>query len=163
MGEFYQADRAYLFELNEVYGYWVNTFEWCGKNVVPQYDNLQAVERAVVAQWIDAFQCDQSVIIYNLDLLQKTNPELWELLSIQDISRLIVSPLRDREKVIGFIGVDNPRCAINDDSQIRVLSNFLLGRMRQEKNEIHLRSLLRANYHSILDILSVGLWVIYYR
>ena len=161
LGEFYQADRAYLFELNEVYGYWVNTFEWCGKNVVPQHDNLKAVERAVVAQWIDAFQCNQSVIIYNLDLLQKTNPELWELLSIQDISRLIVSPLRDREKVIGFIGVDNPRCAINDDSQIRVLSNFLLGRMRQEKNEIHLRSLLRANYHSILDILSVGLWVIY--
>ena len=93
--------------------------------------------------------------------MQKTNPVLWEVLSTQNISRLIVSPLRNMDKVIGFIGVDNPRCAINDDSQIRVLSNFLLNRMRQEKNEMHLRSLLRANYHSILDILSVGLWVIY--
>ena len=42
--------------------------------------------------------------------MQKTNPELWELLSIQDISRLIVSPLRDREKVIGFIKKDTVLC-----------------------------------------------------
>ncbi len=161
LGEFYQADRAYLFEHNEVYGYWTNTFEWCEKNVVPQHENLQNVDSTIVSQWLDIFQCDQSVIIYNVDALQKTNPVIWEVLSTQNISRLIVSPLRNMDKVVGFIGVDNPRCAIDDDSQLRVISNFLINRMRQEKNEMHLRSLLRANYHSILDILSVGLWVMY--
>lgn len=159
LGEFYQADRAYLFEPGILADHWVNTFEWCGDNVIPQYDQLQGVPTSVVQPWLDAFQRNESVYIYNLDAIQKNFPDLWEVLSMQNISRLIVSPVRDGEKVIAFIGVDNPRYAISDDSQLRVLSNFLLDRIRHERSELHLRSLLRTNYHSILDILNVGLWV----
>ncbi len=160
LGEFYQADRAYLFEPSLRDGYWDNTFEWCAENVVPQYEHLQDVEPSTVAQWLDIFHKDLSVVIYNLDVLRKTDPAMWEALSTQDISRLIATPIRDGDKIIAFVGVDNPRYSISDDSQIRVLSNFLLNRIRQERNELHLRSLLKANYHSTLDILGVGLWMV---
>lgn len=160
LGEFHQADRAYMFEPSVSRDYWTNTFEWCGENVTPQYDQLQEVPISVVQPWLDAFQRNRSIYIYNLDTLQKTSPALWEVLSMQDISRLIVAPVRDGSEIIAFIGVDNPRYAIDDDSQLRVLSNFLLDRIRHERSELHLRTLLRTNYHSILDILNVGLWVI---
>lgn len=44
VGDFYQADRAYLFEIRRrsTTAHWNNTFEWCAQGVVPQRDALPA-------------------------------------------------------------------------------------------------------------------------
>lgn len=161
VGEFYQADRAYLFEPTPgKTDHWCNTFEWCAEQVSPQRENLQEVPPEATARWITLFDQDQSVIIYNLDALRETNPIEWQILQAQDIQRLIAVPIRDGRTTIGFIGVDNPRYAIHDDSQVRVLSHFLLNRIRQDRNENRYRALLRSDYYKILDSLEVGLWII---
>ena len=37
LGEFYRADRAYLFEPSPAKpGFWDNTFEWCASGITPQ-------------------------------------------------------------------------------------------------------------------------------
>lgn len=161
VGDFYQADRAYLFEpkLTEE-GYWCNTFEWCAEGVSPQYENLQNVSLETLARWLALFEQDQSVIIYNLDTLKDKSPLEWTVLSAQDIQRLIAVPLLDGKRVIAFIGVDNPRYAIHDDTQVRVLSHFLVHRLRTERNETRYQALLQSNYYDILDGISVGLWII---
>lgn len=161
VGEFYQADRAYLFEpdkQNE--GYWNNTFEWCREGVEPQAQNLQMVPPTSLARWMDHFRVNRSVRIYNLDTLRETNRQEWSDLSQQDITRLIAVPLRMDDRIIGFLGVDNPRYSIHDDSQIRVLSYFLVNRIRQDWNETRLRMLLRSDYRNILGNVGVGLWII---
>lgn len=161
VGEFYQADRAYLFEpVPGKKDHWCNTFEWCADQVSPQRENLQEVPPEATARWITLFDQDQSVIIYNLEALRETSPVEWQVLQAQDIQRLIAVPIRDGHTTIGFIGVDNPRYAIHDDSQVRVLSHFLLNRIRQDRNENRYRKLLRSDYYQILDALEVGLWII---
>lgn len=136
MGEFYKADRAYLFEeVPGQSGYWSNTFEWCASGVIPQKDNLQQVPPEAIERWMEAFRTQGSVIFYNLEPLRKRSPLEWELLNSQDIQRVIAVPLMSSGQVAGFIGVDNPRYAIQDDTQIRVLASFMMVRFRRERKD----------------------------
>lgn len=161
VGEFYQADQAYLFEPDKNRtGYWRNTFEWCQNGVDPQAGNLQNVSPEALRRWMDLFRANRSVMLYNLDTLRESDPLEWEDLHAQGITRLIAVPLRMEERTIGFLGVDNPRYSIHDDSQIRVLSYFLVNRIRQDWNETRLRTLLRSDYRDILGTIGVGLWII---
>ena len=161
VGDFYQADQAYLFEPDpNCSGCWNNTFEWCANGVSPQSSNLQNLPPMAVNRWLEQFALDHTIYIYNLDVLKKENYLEWEILHAQGISRLIAVPLQDGEHTIGFIGVDNPRYSIHDDSQIRVLSHFLRSRIHQDRNELRYQKLLEYNYHDIFDTLDLGLWVI---
>ena len=161
VGEFYRADRAYLFEASPVKeGHFSNTFEWCAENIRPEAANLQDLPPDLLDRWMRLFAKDRTVMIFNLDALRKSSPDEWRVLSSQGITRLIAVPVRDSGKTIGFIGVDNPRYSIRDDSQIRVLSSFLVNRIRQDRNESRYRELLRSNYHDIFDTLGLGLWII---
>lgn len=136
MGEFYKADRAYLFEETPGQsGYWSNTFEWCAPGVSPQKQNLQQVPPEGAERWMEAFRTQGSVILYNLEPLRKKSPLEWEILSRQDIQRVIAVPLMSSGQVAGFIGVDNPRYAIQDDTQARVLASFMTARFRRERKE----------------------------
>ena len=161
VGEFYQADRAYMFEPVEGRkGFWRNALEWCRDGVESQMDNLQDVPPESIGRWIELFASNRSVMIYNLDALRESNPLEWQDLHAQGIARLIAVPLRMDNRTIGFVGVDNPRYSLNDDAQIRVLSYFLVNRIRQDRNETRLRTLLRSDYRYILGDLGVGLWII---
>lgn len=141
VGDFYQADRAYLFEpAPEHDGHWNNTFEWCAQGVVPQRDALQRVAPQAVSRWMEIFKKEQSVIILNLAPLQQASPHEWAVLERQNIQRLIVAPLRENGTTIGFIGVNNPCTCIHDDAHVRVLL--------QHSNE------------DLLQSLQVGFWSI---
>ena len=161
VGDFYQADRAYLFEpASENDGHWNNTFEWCAQGVVPQRDALQRVAPQVVGRWMEVFEKEQSVIILNLAPLKQSLPEEWAVLERQNIQRLIVAPLRENGATIGFIGVDNPRTCIHDDTHVRVLASFLLARIRQDRNEHRYQVLLQQSNEDLLKGLQVGFWTI---
>ena len=60
-------------------------------------------------------------------------------------------------KIIGFVGVDNARYSIHDDSQVRVLSHFLADRIRQRQNELKLKKMLEFKFHDIFDVIGIGL------
>ena len=161
VGEFYKADRAYLFEPTpDRSGYWDNTFEWCSERVTSQMDHLQQLPPRLLARWMSLFQQDQSVVLLNLEPLRQSDPDEWRVLSRQGIRRLIAVPIWDKGQLLGFLGVDNPRHAIQDDAQVRVLSAFLLHRIRQERNEKRYQQLLRTNFCDVFDTLNLGLWVI---
>ena len=159
VGEFYMADRAYLFEPSgKRDGSWNNTFEWCAPNVLPQQESLQEVPAETVRRWMEQFEKDQSVIVYNLAPLQESAPLEWEILHRQEIQRLIAVPIRDGRETVGFIGVDNPRYSIRDDTQVRVLASFLLARIRQDRNEHRYQALLRSANQDLLWSLGMGFW-----
>lgn len=84
---------------------------------------------------MEAFHAQGSVTLYNLTPLQTSSPLEWEILNNQGIQRVIAVPLMSTGQVAGFIGVDNPRYAIDDDTQIRVLASFMMVRFRRERKE----------------------------
>ena len=140
VGEFYQADRAYLFEPEpQEQERWSKTGEWCRHNVLPQLGSGQRVPQAALERWLRLFRQNCSVILSNLDTLRYSSPAEWEMLVEQDIARLIAVPVLLDGALVAFIGIDNPRYSVQDDTQVRILSCFLINRIRQERNERRLR------------------------
>ena len=100
------------------------------------------------------------MIILNLAPLQQASPHEWAVLERQNIQRLIVAPLRENGTTIGFIGVDNLRTCIHDNTHVRVLASFLLARIRQDRNEHRYQVLLQHSNEDLLQSLQMGFWSI---
>lgn len=159
--DFYQSDRAYLFEpISIAEGLWSNTYEWCREGVAPEKANLQRVPAVVIQRWIDLFEKDTSVIVPNVDDLRDLDPGEWKILNDQNIRRLIAAPIRREGRLVGFLGVDNPRHCMEDDSMIRTLSLFVVDRFSKNETEERLGELLNLHYRDVLKDTNVGLWFI---
>ncbi len=107
LGEHLQSERVYIFEENGD-GFLDNTYEWCGTDVVPQIDNLQGIPLEVVSLWYQNFEGGKNVIIKDLEETRETDPLAYDYLKPQDITSLVVNPIMNNERIIGFYGVDNP-------------------------------------------------------
>ena len=162
IGNFYKADRAFLFEPDtENYSSWTNTYEWCDVNIVSQKSMFQGLDAKYLENWVARFQQDRSVIILNFKDVKDKYPSEYALMGHTGIIRTILVPVIENSRLLCFVGVDNPCHCIQDDSQIRVLSSFLINRVRQEKNEARLQNLLDFEYSNILNLINLGLWVIH--
>lgn len=109
VGCYFDADRAYVFETDETKTLTVNTFEWCAEGIHPEIDNLQEVPEEVVFPWYDEFKKNGCFYISCDDEYAEKEPMVYEVLEPQGIQSLMAAPMIVSGKIIGFIGVDNPK------------------------------------------------------
>ena len=107
LGKALDGERTYIFEQNESGGD-DNTYEWVAGGVEPEKENLQNVPREVCAIWYRNFTIGKHIVIGDLEDIRDTDPLQYENLKRQNIHSLVVVPLYDGKKIIGFYGVDNP-------------------------------------------------------
>ena len=161
IGEFYQADRSYIFESEAEGMFWNNTYEWCEKGVIPQRDELQKVPLSAVQSWVDAFGRGESIVILNLDHLQESEPETYKVLRLQGIHHLLVTAIKKDQCSIGFIGVDNPRSHHEDVRQLHTISYFLADRAFYEAMLSETVAFAEVDVESGELKASGGLWKFY--
>lgn len=107
LGKALNGERTYIFEQNESGGD-DNTYEWVADGVQPEKENLQNVPSEVCASWYRNFSIGNHIVIEDLEDIRETEPLQYENLKRQGIHSLVVVPLHNGEKFIGFYGVDNP-------------------------------------------------------
>ncbi len=107
LGKALNGERTYIFEQNESGGD-DNTYEWVADGVEPEKESLQNVPPEVCASWYQKFSVGKHIVIESLEDIQETEPLQYENLKRQCIHSLVVVPLYDGKKIIGFYGVDNP-------------------------------------------------------
>ena len=107
LGKALKGDRTYIFEQNESGGD-DNTYEWVADGVQPEKENLQNVPAEVCASWYRNFRIGRHIVIESLEDIRETDPLQYENLKQQKIHSLVVVPLYNGKKIIGFYGVDNP-------------------------------------------------------
>ena len=91
IGEYLQADRAYIFEFSD--DVVRNTFEWCREGVVPQKEFLANVPVGGIARWMPNFYAHQPILTTDVESLRESSPEEYAVLKRQDIHSLLVFPL----------------------------------------------------------------------
>lgn len=109
IGTFYNADRAYIFEIDyrtELFG---NTYEWCTDQVEPQIHNLQNIPITDIDRWMIQFKNVGEFFISSLQTTLSPDSNEYQILSAQDIDSLMAAPLLKEGVIYGFIGVDNPK------------------------------------------------------
>lgn len=126
IGEFYQADCAYIFEINHDSKTITNTYEWCAKNIQSQISNLQELPLEVVERWMQEFK--EKIVVYIDSLSEEITPETreYQILSKLGIKRLMAAPIIDNGEIIGFIGVDNPRCGKEQMKLLASITYFIM-------------------------------------
>ncbi len=107
VGEYYQADRAYIFEIDYAGETVDNTYEWCRAGFSPQIGNLQGVPLETIRLWLERFKEQGAFIISSLRALSPDSLD-YRILEPQGIDSLMATPLLAKGKIFGFLGVDNP-------------------------------------------------------
>ena len=132
-GEFYGADRGYIFEnRKDVID---NTYEWCSDGIEAEIDKLQNVPIEVCAGWYREFRRQGAFFMDALDSEHNT-PEAVEILKMQGIESLIAAPIYAENDIVGYIGVDNPKKSGHDVVVLQNIANVAYSQML-ERNELN--------------------------
>ncbi len=143
IGDYTNAERVYIFDTVDGGSAYRNEFEWCRSGVTPQIDNLQAVSREDMPYWLETFDKGGSIVINDIENVKNIMPSEYEILKVQDIKTLIAFPIFSREKLTGFIGLDNPE--IQKSELFIHLLAVVGGHLGSARQNFHMGQLLREN------------------
>ena len=102
------SDRIYIFEDCKERHCTDNTYEWCAQGVIPEIDRLQNVDMDVIKWWYDTFSKGESIIITDIEDIKEEHRASYDMLKAQNVRNVVVCPLRYKDEISGFFGVDNP-------------------------------------------------------
>ena len=158
LGKALNGERTYIFEQNED-GCDDNTYEWAAEGVAPEKENLQNVPPEVCASWYRNFSVGRHIVIEDLEDIRETTPLQYENLKRQNIHSLVVVPLYDGKKVIGFYGVDNPPVKSLEyaSNMLQTAEYFIVSSLKRRNL---FRELQKRSYN-VLHALSVDYLSIY--
>ena len=127
---------------------------------MPRKVDFQNVPSEAVQRWMDNFPKEEPIVLWDFNSIQKNSLRECERLHTQKIRRALIIPVWKDKKMVGFLGVDNPkRCHVEDD-QIHVLIYILAemgsGRMR---DKVRLSELLESEREDTLK--SISAWRCY--
>ncbi len=158
LGMALDGERTYIFEQNAS-GCDDNTYEWVADGVEPEKENLQNVPPEVCASWYRKFSVGRHIVIEDLEDIRETEPLQYENLKRQSIRSLVVVPLYNGEKTIGFYGVDNPPAKSLEyaSNMLQTAAYFIVSCLKQR----NLFRELRKRSYNVLQALSVDYLGIY--
>ncbi len=145
LGNFLQAERTYIFDIDIVNKYTSNTYEWCAPGITAEIDNLQQVPLTAINRWIPFFMRNEYVYIEDIENIKHLAVEEYEVLARQGIRSLVVVPLMTEQgELMGYIGVDNPSIGFSPQSidvLYRALSFFLVSILTKNMIEKELKDM----------------------
>ena len=114
------------------------------------------------AGWYRNFGIGRYIVIENLEDIQRTDPLAYQALKLQDVRSLVVVPLYDGQKIIGFYGVDNPpvKSLEYTSNMLQTAAYFIVSSLKRRNlvRELQKRSynVLHALSVDYLDIFQVN-------
>lgn len=161
LGEFINADRAYIFEYNFGEDYTCNTHEWCAEGISPQIESLQRIPLDYMSEWIKMHRQNKPFMIENVDQIDgEKEPLVRQILQEQGIKSLITVPLISNQELVGFVGFDSVKqyYKYSDKEQklLFVYSQMLINVKNRQKREQRL-VLQEEKYRNIITNMNLGL------
>ena len=113
----------------------------------------------VCASWYRKFRVGEHIVIESLEDIRESDPLQYENLKRQDVHSLVVVPLYDGKRIIGFYGVDNPpaRSLEYTSNMLQTAAYFIVSSLKR-RNLV--RELQKRSYN-VLHALSVDYLGIY--
>lgn len=139
IGEFYGAERAYIFEFSKDRAFFSNTYEWCAKGVPAMMSELQDLPVKFIDVWVQEFKKKGAFYMDSLEGDTQTTEEGHKILEMHGISSLIAAPIMKGDIIEGFIGVDNPTQAKKNIDVLKTVSAVTYSEIlrRKEDDEEH--------------------------
>ncbi len=141
VGEFIQADRAYMFTYDFEHGLMHNLNEWCASGIAPAINDLANVPiEDFRDDWVNPHLNGLTIYVEDIDKLDRQS-NLFNILNPQGIRSLVTIPLHFKDDTLGFVGFDAVRSIRNwgeDDLRLlkvlgELFTNFMIRRRRYEE------------------------------
>lgn len=153
IGEFYQADRAYIFECNYKKNILVNTYEWCSEGIISQKENLQSVPAEASRQWMDLFHDHGAVHLPSVRRRVEENAPEADILEQQGIGCLMAAPIWEaasregdgQKQLYGFIGVDDPKRGAEHIKLLQSVAFFIYNDIQKRRMIMKLEEMSRVD------------------
>lgn len=139
INEYFSGDRTYIFEISEDGKTLQNTYEYVNAGVSAQIDNLQPVPIEVISVWMECFQRDEVYFMSNIE--QENGGKSYDMLQEQQVDRLLAVPLKRKKKIIGFLGVDNPKNHYDDATLLSSIQYFITNSIERKERQQQLEDL----------------------
>ncbi len=132
LGKALNGERTYIFEKNQNGGD-DNTYEWTAAGITAEKDNLQNLPPEVCANWYNNFTENKNIMIESLEDIRDSDPLQYENLKRQNIRSLVVVPLYENKKAIGFYGVDNPPAESLEyaSNMLQIMGHFIVSSLKR--------------------------------
>jgi DNA-binding CsgD family transcriptional regulator len=106
IGEWIQADRCYLFYIDNNAHCMSNTHEWCAEGISTQRDFLQNLPLQMFPWVIQKLQSNTVINVPNVQNMTDEAAAERTILQMQDILSVLLVPVIADETLIGFVGFD---------------------------------------------------------
>ena len=160
VGQDLKADRSYIFLINYCKEEMSNIWEWSAKGVEPQKDILQNLPLDVFPWVMEKLMNNEEVLIKDVNELP---PEaaVKEILLEQDIKSLILIPIKGKNRLMGYWGVDavsEKKVWSNDIINLLKIVSEIFGNALQQKDYQEKLEESQERLEFALWGAEVGLW-----
>lgn len=98
--------RVYIFEYDEIYAHHSCIYEVVSEGVSAEIDNLQDMPASESKWWSEQILSGKPIILNTLEQLLEEAPDEYQILVVQGIKSLMVTPLMTGNRVWGYMGID---------------------------------------------------------
>lgn len=154
IGEFEKIDRSYVFLLSKDGEMMSNTHEWCAEGILPEIEVNQDLPIEWFPYWMSMLYKYESIYIDDLESLPIEAINEKEHLEKQGIQSLLVIPMINDDKLIGFIGYDSVRAKREwSKESIVILEHIaqIIGKELQRKGYAKALESSRNYYQTIFE------------
>ena len=117
LGKCSGAERVYIFDriITDDEDYFQFRFGWQAEiSSLSEKECPIKVHTKMIPQWTVELKNGKNVVINNAEDLAPDNPKEYEVLKTHNVSTRILAPIFNRDRLNGFIGMDNPYNGITD-------------------------------------------------
>ena len=98
--------RVYIFEYDENYAHHSCIYEVVSEGVSAEIDNLQDMPASESKWWSEQILSGKPIILNTLEQLLEEASDEYQILVVQGIKSLMVTPLMTGDRVWGYMGID---------------------------------------------------------
>lgn len=138
INKFFKAERTYIFEIDYENEAIHSTYEYNEIGMAKDTEDFKEVPLSAIEDWIYKFENEGIFYIDDIEKETKENePIVYKILFNRKVKKLIAVPLIRDDKIIGFLGVNNPSYKPDEDRLLSSIqffvTNSLISKYRQEK------------------------------
>ncbi len=145
--QYYDADRAYLFEINSKDKSAKNIYEWCVQPKFSSIDRVPVLSAEELQPVYEGFENTGEFILHDVKNLDPTSA-LYHVLHDTDCVSVHAVPIHYEDKVTYFMGVDNARAASQDLTLLHSIIIFVAESIKKT------RAMQQLEQLSYVDVLT---------
>lgn len=161
IGEFVNADRAYIFSYDLQAFTCSCTHEWCEEGISQEIENTQDVPLEYVPQWYGAHNNGQPFSVEDVSKLKEQGMDgLYEILEPQQIKSLIAIPMLFKNELLGFVGFDSVKqqhtYSQKEIDLLFVFAQMLVNVQKRKQSQLRLFQ-QEEKFRNIISNMNLGL------